>query len=75
VRASEASDRVYLGVSGKLNMGSLRNRTAAQLAAIAMMLADRQYRSRVRVALIQAAGNEPPERLVALANLDREPGR
>jgi Mg-chelatase subunit ChlD len=56
-------------------MGSLRNRTAAQLAAIAMMLADRQYRSRVRVALIRAAGNEPPERLVALANLDREPGR
>jgi Mg-chelatase subunit ChlD len=46
-------------------MGSLRNRTAAQLAAIAMMLADRQYRSRVRVALIRAAGNEPPERLVA----------
>jgi hypothetical protein len=56
-------------------MISLRNRIAARLAVTAMMLADRQYRSRVHLALIRAAGSEPSEKLIALANLEREPGR
>jgi Mg-chelatase subunit ChlD len=55
-------------------MTSLRNRIAAQLAVSALMLADRRYRARVHVALIRAAGKEPPEWLIERANLDRQPG-